>query len=135
VNEMSGTRTAGGILGIIGGASILVSVLISISVLFSGSTVAELIAYILALTIGVLALVGGILSLATESSGGGLVLAAGIIAVACGVLYFFTSFPYVHIRFYAFLSDLFLANLATLGITVEGILIFVGGILAVVGKE
>jgi len=133
---MSGTRTAGGILGIIGGASIIISVLNSLPLLFGGaSTVAELIAYILALTIGVLALVGGILSLATESSGGGLVLAAGIIAVACGVLYYFTGFPYVHIRFYAFLSGLFLANLATLGITVEGILIFVGGILAVVGKE
>ncbi len=142
MKKMSGTRVAGGILGIIGGASILFAVLLMIPAVFGGPlNLMELIAYLLALTIGILALVGGIVSLASNSSGGAALLTGGIMAVACGVLWFILDFimglslPFLDISGYGFLSDLLYANITFAGITIEGVLIFVGGILAIVGKE
>lgn len=132
---MSSIRTAGGILGIIGGALILLDALPHIGGLGSGN-IEFIIRFLLTLTVVILGLVGGIVVLASETSGAGVVLAAGIIAVTCGVISFFLG-SYVYflgINVYSFLGEI-TGILTIFGISLEGIMLFVGGILAIAGKD
>ncbi len=131
---MGGMRTAGAILGIVGAGFILAFVAISF-VAITLWTLNQWIIYMVLLTIGVLALVGGILTLTKENSGGGILLAGGIIAVVCGVVWFIFQFDFLELYNYSILGMIVPYINYLFGITLEGIIIFIGGILAVAGKE
>ena len=127
-----GTRTAGGILGLIGGALILIIVIIALKNLTSFDT-NEMISFLIAALIAIFGLVGGIVALASDSSGGGLILAGGIIAITVGVVHHCMGFGFLEILPYSAIEMLLdmssFGSIYIIGIPIEGILIFVGGIL------
>jgi hypothetical protein len=133
---MSGGRVAGGVLSLIGGAFIVLVVLINIDIVITGlPSVETIICWFLALVVGVLGLVGGILGLTSKRSGGGLALAAGIIAVVVGVIWFISPLgTFFDLAFPIFQYSVIVQYISTywgvwFGVSIEGFLILIGGIV------
>ncbi len=130
---MSGARTAGGVLAIIGGAGFLAGALFIPFSIFGPSFPLQL---IIALIIGALALVGGIIGMtSSKNAGGGLSLAAGIAACAIGVIYFIFHITIFAIHDFALLESFFPFDYLVFGLTIEAVLILIGGILLLASSD
>ncbi len=140
---MGGAAKAGGILALIGGALVLLEAILGMLGIPIFGSIFEATQYgllqasttylIIALALGALALIGGILALAEKKAGGVIALIVAIIWIIPGLLLLFSPLILFQVPFLAFLQppSFFFAMLG-IGIwifTIEGILVLVGGIL------
>jgi len=125
------------------GEFILLDTIISIGALVTGSIdYAGRYSYLEAFTIGILALIGGILVLKDRAIFGVMILIMGIMGVTLGLIGYFACAtgicPYIQISDYSFVA--FILGMPgsfffIFGIIFEAILMLIGGILVVSSKD
>lgn len=143
---MGAGRVIGGLFAFFGGVLVLVAVFMNIDIVTAGAT-DPLITWIVNLLVGILALIGGILGMASKGGGGALTLIAGVMALflylignllsSPQLMLWFTPYSGLHTLFgwgrfvlYAWGSVIPLWH-----ISFEGFLIFLGAILILNSRE
>ena len=121
----SSRKLIGGILSIIGASLILAADVLMFLMIFSSSYRAS---WIISLVIAILALFGGILGCKYKKSSGIIGLIAGILALGVGVLGYFSGQFFVN-SLSSIMISFFIPSFNFFGITIEEILIMIGGIL------
>jgi len=123
---MSAGRVIGGLIALIGGMFVLIMCIINMQIAFSlGSD--YIVAWLINLLMGLLALIGGIMGLASKK-GGGIAVAAGLLVFFLGILSFTTLSLYILFYQYS-LFQTYMAIGKWYGISLESILMILGGII------
>lgn len=132
---MSGTSTVGGLLAIVGGLFILVQMFISWSVIWGVWSVV----LIINLAIGGCGLIGGVFGMKAQKGAGVLALIVGVLSIILGIISVQPpSGNYIFLQLSLFSQTMGIGNILTnltIGISLEAILIIVGGILIIVGSK
>ncbi len=124
--KMSAGRVIGGLIGLIGGMLILFMCILNLQTVFSPYFGGDyIIAWLINLVIGLLGFIGGIKGLASKK-GGGLTMAAGLLALFLGIISFTTLSLYIMFYQYS-LVQTYMSVGKWFGISVESILMILGG--------
>ncbi|MDD1777923.1 MAG: hypothetical protein LUQ65_07110 [Candidatus Helarchaeota archaeon] len=123
---MSAGRVIGGLIALIGGMFVLIMCIINMEAVFLMGGDA-LVAWLINLLLGLLALIGGIMGLASKK-GGGLAVAAGLLVLFLGILSFAVLSLWTLFYQYS-LFDTYMDIGKWAGITLESILMILGGII------
>ncbi len=138
--KLSIGKIIGGILGILGAWFILMYAITYSSTVFSPSlgSLAHISGWIWNLLVVALAIVGAILGFASKKPGGWLLLAAGLLSIVLGVVYFISNYALLEAWQYSYFTFWGLGwpefNLFV-GISLEALLITIGGIISLISKE
>ncbi len=136
---MGAGKVVGGIFSLIGGTFVLIPVLMNINSLISPGNTEELVLMIINLLVALLALIGGIMGLASKK-GGALALIAGLMALLLPVIAWLIADPSIAQMFsqlsgfvgffglYIYILPVMGPPVVFLTITIESVLILVGGI-------
>ncbi len=131
---MSGASTLGGLLAIIGGLFILVDTFLIWSTPYLGPVQT----LIINLGISGCGLIGGVFGMKMQRGAGFLALIVGLLSIIFGIVFYATSWTtgMIFVQF-SLVSDVMgIGSLPInlfLGVSLEAILISVGGVLAIVG--
>ena len=129
---MSGASTVGGLLAIIGGLFVLVQLFINWSLVWGFYSTAVLIN----LAVGACGLIGGVFGMKSQRGAGVLALIIGLLSIILGIVFIYLSGNYNLWQFSLFSETMGLGipylNLFA-GISLEAILITVGGVLIIAG--
>ena len=121
-------RVLGGLLATIGGLCILIQCIIVVEGVFASGIIQIIVAWIINLLIGLLALIGGVQGLASRR-GGEIAIVAGIASLILGLLSFAVTTLSVIFFQYSLLGYRWS------GITLEAILIIIGAIIMLLSES
>lgn len=131
---MKPVKILGGILALVSGTFLLIITLKNTGV-YWGYGDSYIGTWVFNFIISALALGGGLLGLAGKNSGGGLAFMVGLISIAFGLIFWYSSI--VIFLQYSFLTEIWhlgiVGNNLFLGISLEAILITIGGLCVLVG--
>ena len=135
MKKMSGASTLGGLLALIGGLFILVQTFILWSVLWVGPAPQAL---IINLGIGGCGLVGGVFGMKSQRGAGVLALIVGLLSIILGIIFVYvtllSNLNFWQLSLFTETMGLGISGLNLFaGISLEAILITVGGILVIAG--
>jgi hypothetical protein len=123
-------RVIGGIIALAGGAMVLLECLLNTSAISTGGN--SLDKWIVNLIIGLWAIIGGIMGILKSRIGGGLALLAGIFAILCQILWYLNQTIATYFHQFSLLETF---GLIIPYVTLEGILMVLGGIITFASKE
>jgi len=131
---MSGANTLGGLLSIIGGLFILIETLIIWSSVWTSTYP---MADVVNLGIGLAAIIGGVFGIKGQRGAGGLSLVVGLLSIVLGLLTVYALQPNVSFLQFSLIADQFKLTFLydITNISLEAIIIAVGGILILAGGE
>jgi hypothetical protein len=132
-------KIIGGILGFVAGWFILFyAITYSITVFSPLGSLAHISGWIWNLIIAILAIVGGILGFLSKKPSGPILLAAGLLSIVLGIIYWSTNYALLETWQYSYFTRWGLSwpesNLF-LGISIEAIFITTGGIVCLVSES
>jgi len=129
---MSGASTVGGLLALIGGLFIVVQMFLDWSLVWGYYSVAIMIN----LAVGGCGLIGGVFGMKAQKGAGVLALIVGILSIVLGIVFIYVTGNFNLWQFSLFSETMGIGytfiNIGA-GISIEAILIAVGGILIIVG--
>jgi hypothetical protein len=134
MKKMSGLSTVGGLLALIGGLFILVETFMLWSVLWFGPAQA----LIINLGIGGCGLIGGVFGMKAQRGAGVLALIVGLLSITLGIIFVYVTLA-TNLTFWQLSLFTNTMNIGILyinifaGISIEAILITIGGILVIAG--
>jgi hypothetical protein len=137
---MSVGKIIGAILGVLGGSFILFYALYYAPIAFSPllGSLAHISGWIWNLMVAVLAIVGAILGFISKKPSGPIILAAGIVSIIFGIIYWSTNYVLLETWQYSYFTLWGLSwperNLF-LGISIEALIITLGGVICLISKS
>jgi hypothetical protein len=124
-------RVIGGIIALFGGFMVVLAVLLNTAAIHTGGH--TLVAWIVNLIIGLWAIIGGILGIFKQGTGGLIALVAGLAASLCEILYYLNPLRAPYLYQYMPLETWLVFVIPY--ITLEGIIMAVGGIIILASKK
>jgi hypothetical protein len=136
---MSGIRFLGVILSLIGGAFLVINLLMEIDLIFTSGSANAIINWVIVLIIALMGVVGGLVGLNGKRAGGIFAVIGTTIAVVCVILFFITLIPIFNMTNYSFIiylmTQMGFAQIWIYGLPFEVFLMLAGGILIIIFCE
>jgi hypothetical protein len=137
--NLSKGKIVGGILGFVGGWFILFfSITYSLTVFSPLGSFAHISGWIWNLMVAILAIVGSILGFMSKKPSGPILLAAGLLSIVLGIIYWSSNYALLETWQYSYFTRWGLSwpesNLF-LGISIEALLITIGGVICLLSES